>query len=165
MKTFSYLLATAALLSLSCQKELSGLEQPTDNAVLFKKMLTNDKTYRVAAFYSSVPIDYNPTDSITSLETDLWHHVLYYLKDDENVFRENGTLEVLQHEIKIPGDTAAVLYRQYSTENAEATVMFNYLDHHYSPHQYFLHEKGGDYFIIYSQQGDVKLFSKFVQVK
>jgi hypothetical protein len=129
-------------------------------------MLTNnDKTYRVAAFYSDVPIDYNPHDTITSLETDLWNHVLYYLKDDENVFRDNGTLEVIQHNITMPGDASPVLIRQYSTENAEGTVMFNYLDHEYNPHQYYLHEKGNDYFIIYSKQGDVKLFSKFIQVK
>jgi hypothetical protein len=165
MKTFSYFLATATLLSFSCQKELSELDQPADNAVQFKKMLANDKTYRVAAFYSEVPIDYNPYDTITTLETDLWHHVLFYLKDDENVFRENGTLEVIQHEIKMPGDTSPVLIRQYSTENVESVVMFNYLDHQYNPLPYFLHEKGSDYFIIYTLQGDLKLFSKFVQVK
>ena len=91
--------------------------------------------------------------------------MLYYLKDDENVFRENGTLEVIQHAIKLPSDTSSVLYRQYSTENSDGLVMFNYLDHEYKPHRYYLHEKGDDYFIIYSLQGDVKLFSKFVQVK
>ena len=165
MKTFSYFLAIAALFSFSCQKELSELDPTVDNAVTFKKMLTNDKTYRVAAFYSEVPIDYNPYDTITTLETDLWHHVLYYLKDDENIFREDGSLEVLQHTITMPGDTTPVLFRQYSTENADGVVMFNYLDHQYNPHQYFLQEKGNDYFIIYSLQGDVKLFSKFIQVK
>ncbi len=165
MKTFSYFLATAVFLSFSCQKEISESELPVDNAVTFKKMLTNDKTYRVAAFYSEVPIDYNPYDTITTLETDLWNHVLYYLKDDENVFRENGTLEVLQHTITMPGDTSSVLFRQYSTENVDGVVMFNYLDHQYKPLRYYLHEKGDDYFIIYSLQGDVKLFSKFVQVK
>src|SRR5687767_6827156 len=128
MKTFSYLLATAALFSISCQKELSDLDQPADKAVTFKKMLTNnDKTYRLAVFYSEVPIEYNPQDNLTTLETDLWHHVLYYLKDDENIFRENGTLEVIQHDITLPGDTTAVLYRQYSTENVESAVIFNSL--------------------------------------
>ena len=164
MKTLTILIC--ALVVCSCQKELSFDNNPEVDTVLFKQLLTStDKKFRVVEFYSDFPIDYDENDSFTVKETNHWKYVSYYLKDDINVFKEDGTLEIFQNDEKIPGDNTPILLRNYKVETVDEKVMFDFLDHNYQPFRYFLHEKGADYFILYTQRENARLFSKFIAVE
>lgn len=163
MKTLPILICV--LLVSSCQKEVSGDNTETDFH-LFKEMLTStDKKFRVVEFYSDLPIDYDENDSISTMETNHWNYVSLYLKDDINIFKEDGTLEIVQNDAKIPGDDTPILLRNYKIDTLNEKVIFDYLDHNYLPFRYFLHEKGQDYFIIYTRKNNISLFSKFVVVE
>ncbi|HUR10775.1 MAG TPA: hypothetical protein VM012_05370 [Flavitalea sp.] len=163
MKTFFILLLAVSFSA--CQKELSFTVDPMMNTELFKQFLTTDKKFRLVEFYSDMPIDFDVNDSLSVKETDLWNHVLYYLKDDENVFMQDGTLNILQNTETIPGDVSPLLVRSYSIQTVDNRVTFDFVDHNYQPFRYFLKEKGEDYFIIYTERDKAKLYTKFVVIE
>jgi hypothetical protein len=70
--------------------------------------------FQLKAFYSDVPIDFDDKDGSSEKETDLWAYVQDYIKDDIDVFLEDGTVEVHQNQKKMPGMPDEVLIRTYS---------------------------------------------------
>jgi len=166
MKTFVFLICV--IIFTSCQKELSLDKDIAADTLVFKQLLTaTDKKFRVVEFYSDMPIDFDDTDTITTKEVNLWKYLSIYLRDDSNVFLQDGTLQVYQNIEKIPGDNSVLLLRSYKIETVDNKVMFDFLDYNYNPYRYFLHEKGTDYFILYTVRDSdkAKLFSKFVVVE
>lgn len=163
MKTIVILICT--LILCSCQKEVSLLNDTTNATITFKQFITADRKFHLAEFYSDIPIDFNTSDTIVEKQTNLWGYVSGYLKDDEYIFNEDGTIQVIQNIEKHPGDNSPILFRNYTITTVENKVMFDYLDYNYEPFQYFLYEKGTDHFILYTFRDKARLFSKFTLVQ
>ena len=167
MKCILYLLASVLILS-SCKKELS-LEGAIPQQPLPEPKPEPEDTlprYKLTAFYSDIPIDFDETDSVTKYETNLWSYVLEYIKDDYHILREDGTLEIIQNENKMPGLEDPVLYRTYSTGTDDSGEFIYYLTSEYEPAKYRLYEMNEDYYIIYLKWKDgAHVFSRFDRIK
>ena len=162
MKTALASLAVCSLL-LGCTKEYSFTNTGVAKNQSFESFLTSQPNgFRLVDFYSDVPIDFNPYDTILQKETALWRYVPDYLKDDTNVFLPTGSVQIFQNNIKIPATSAPTLPRVYSVYPDGNKTIFEFVEYNYDPFKYYLHEMGKDYFIIYVVQNGAKLFSKFV---
>jgi len=130
----------------------------------FKQVLTENK-FQLRAFYSDVAIDYNEDDSQVLQETDLWHYVAPYLKDDVNTFFANDDVVIQQNEKKKPGLADSLVTRQYSIGTDSDGMYIIFLDYAYESLKYKVHEVGDDYFILSIKwtQG-ATLFSRFEKV-
>lgn len=128
--------------------------------------LLAESRFMLTAFYADRPIDYITNDAEVKSETDLWVYVVNYLKDDVFSFSDDGGVAVIQHTVKIPGNTDPELQRAYSTGTDEEGTYFVFLDYQYNPFTYQLHEVGDDYFILSVEwdQGEALLFSRYEQV-
>jgi hypothetical protein len=121
--------------------------------------------FQLKAFYSDLPIDFDNTDGSTKKETDLWAYVQDYIKDDINIFFEDGTVEVHQNEKKMPGLDDDVLYRTYSYGTDYAGDFMNFLSPAYEEVKYRLYEKTDDHFIIgVKWKSGAHVFSRFERV-
>ncbi|MBO9571268.1 MAG: hypothetical protein J7497_03545 [Chitinophagaceae bacterium] len=179
MRPFYTLLLPFTLLFVSCEKDYSyegGTPIPpvTPPVVVppvvseidqFKQILTDNK-FQLRAFYSDIPIDFNPDDNQVNLETDLWQHVAFYLKDDVNTFYENGEVKIEQNHYKRPGLDDAELTRQYAiTEDSDGLILM-FLDATYNPLQYRIAEVGDNYFILSVEwTPGVTVYSRFEAVE
>lgn len=158
----------------SCGKELSlelyepppppVIPDPPDPVPLTAEDLKNmliDGRFQLRAFYSDVPVDYNTADAEVKAETDLWEYVIYYLKDDINLFHA-GEVLIEQHANKAPGQPADTLTRPYLVEENTEGIFMTFLDYQYNPLVYQVHEFTDAYFIlsIEWEQG-ATLFSRF----
>ena len=122
--------------------------------------------YKPVAFYSDKPIDYITTDNEVKSETDLWVYVKSYIKDDVNLFGDNGSLTIYQNTDKMPGNEAATLPAVYGTLVKGTDVMFNFVDYNYVATQYRLDQFDNAYFTIYVDgPAGSKLYSKFARVE
>lgn len=148
-------LVVMALLFTGCKKELSlELQEPPVQP-----------KFQLRAFYSDIPIDFDESDEEVKLETDLWAYVYDYIKDDINVFHADSTVEVHQHEKKMPGLEDAILYKKYAFGEDDGGAFMIYLDPFYRPLTYRLYEKTEDYFVIGLKWRDgAHLFSRFERI-
>jgi hypothetical protein len=167
MKTAAFLLATlvAALCISSCKKEDETSTENKDKAEQFKASIVSKK-YQVKEYYSDKPIDYNEDDEEVKAETDLFSYVSPWIKDDWNVFDvSSGKVAITQNEHKIPGDSTAVLSKDFSVSGEEEGVFFNFLNYQYEPLKYHLVEFTNDYFIVYADwHSGARVYTKFVVV-
>lgn len=174
LRLFGLTLAVLAVLFSNCGKELSlelyepppppVIPDPPDPEPLTAEDLKNmliEGRFQLRAFYSDIPVDYNSADSEIKEETDLWEYVIYYLKDDVNLFHA-GEVVIEQHESKAPGQSDDTLTRTYLVEENSEGIFMTFLDYQYDPLVYRVHEFGDDYFIlsIEWEQG-ATLFSRF----
>lgn len=183
MRPFYTLLMLLAVVFVSCNKDLSyegGYIPPVEPPVVeppveeppvlsdsdnFKQFLV-DFNFQLRDFYSDIAIDFNEEDNQTLSETDLWHYVPQYLRDDVNDFDEDGTVSINQHQVKKPGFDDDMLIRSYSVGEDENGVFITFLDSDYNPLSYRVAEIGEDYFILSIEwtQGAV-LYSRFEKVE
>jgi hypothetical protein len=165
-KLYLVLIPTALWMSSGCTKSISSEENAAKKqADAFKASITTHK-YTPVAFYSDKPIDYITTDNVVKSETDLWIYVKDYIKDDVNLFNDNGTVTVYQNAVKFPGNNAATLTENYSVSVNGTDVMFTFVDYNYVPTTYRLQEFNDAYFIVYVDgPSGSKLFSKFARVQ
>jgi hypothetical protein len=121
--------------------------------------------FQLKAFYSDVPIDFDNTDGLTEKETDLWAYVQDYIKDDINVFLEDGTVEVHQNGKKMPGLSDDVLIRTYAYGTDYAGDFMEFLSATYEKMKYRLYEKTDDHFIIgLKWKSGAHVYSRFERV-
>lgn len=159
-------LFAAMLIFSSCKKELSleGYEP------VFPQPPVVDTTedaprFRLTAFYSDIPIDFNESDENIALETNLWAYVQDYIKDDEYVLLEDGQVEIHQHAEKISGIDDAVLYRTYAFGTDELGEYMNYLSYQYEPVKYRLNERTDTYFVISLKwKAGSRVYSRFERI-
>ncbi len=167
-----------SILVSNCGKELS-LElyappppvtpgPPPDPEPLTAEDLKNmliDGRFQLRAFYSDIPVDYNTSDAEVIEETDLWEYVIYYLKDDINLFHE-GEVLIEQHTNKAPGQSADTLTRTYLVEENADGIFMTFLDYQYNPLVYRVYEFADDYFILSVEwEQGATLFSRFELVQ
>jgi hypothetical protein len=167
MKQLLFLLLAVACLC-SCEKELSLEESglapvppliepaPQDTAPVFQ----------LTAFYSDIPIDFDESDDQIKLETDLWHYVLDYIKDDHYVLRNDSTVEVIQNQIKKPGLAEPVLIRTYERGQDNLGNYIMYLTSSYNQSKYRLYEWDRHHFVIGLKWKDgARVYSRFERIK
>lgn len=161
MKCFLILLITTMIFA-SCGKELS-----LENAQPPEPVKETSRKYQLKAFYSDIPIDFIEHDEEIRSETDLWTYVHVYLKDDINEFYTDSTLvQIYQNEIKMPGNSNAVLQEYYSIGTDSDGPYMKFLGPDYEPLLYRLQEMNDDYFIIYVRwnQGST-VYSRFERIR
>ena len=157
----SYL--TVCSLLLGCSKEYSYTDSGAVKNQSLQTFITSQPNgFRLVDFYSDIPIDFNPHDTILQKETALWRYVPDYLKDDVNVFLTTGSVQIHQNSLKISGNNATTIPRIYSIYTDNNKIVFEFVEYNYNPYKYYLHEIGSNYFIIYVVQNGARLFSKFV---
>lgn len=175
MRPLYTLIFASTLLFISCDKDLSyegGYIPPVvEPPVVVPPVLTTgeklqelfaDYEFQLRAFYSDIPINFNPSDPNGVPETDLFHYVPAYLKDDANTFTENGEVIIEQNAAKKPGLPAATLTRAYSIGEDTNGYFIVFLDASYNPLQYRIAEVGEDYFILSVDGGNgATLYSRF----
>src|SRR5689334_10297322 len=125
-KLYVMLIPIAMWMCSGCTKAVSS----EDNAAKkraddFQASIVTHK-YKPVAFYSDKPIDYITTDNEVKSETDLWIYVKDYIKDDENLFNNNGTVTIYQNALKFPGNEAATLSEDYSIGANGSDVMMKF---------------------------------------
>ncbi len=174
MRPLYTLITSFTLLFISCEKDLSyegGYVPPTEPPVVAPPVLTEEdhlrelfteNKFQLRAFYSDIPIHFDPTNPDADPETDLWLYVAPYLKDDANIFTENGEVKIEQNSVKKAGLPDEVLIKDYSIGEDSTGFYIMFLDAEYNPFQYRITEVGEDYFILSVNwaQGAV-LYSRF----
>jgi len=178
LRFFGLVLVVLTVLVSSCGKELSlelyeppppvVVPEPPEPEPLNAEDLKNiliDGRFQLRAFYSDIPVDYNTSDAEVKEETDLWDYVIYYLKDDVNLFHE-GEVQIAQNANKAPGQSADTLTKTYLIEENSEGIFMTFLDYQYNPLVYRVHEFTDSYFIlsIEWEQG-ATLFSRFELVE
>ena len=122
--------------------------------------------YKPVAFYSDKPIDYITNDNEVKSETDLWIYVKDYIKDDINLFNENGKVTIFQNASKQPGNEASTITAAYGAMVVGDEVKFNFVDYNYVATQYRLEQFDNAYFTVYVDgPSGSKLYSKFARVE
>src|SRR6478672_7534086 len=161
-KLYLVLIPTALWMSSGCKKSLSSEENAAKKqADAFKSAITTHK-YQAVSFYSDKPIDYITDDNVVKSETDLWVYVKEYIKDDWDLFNDNGTVTIYQNAAKFPGNDAATLSEDYNISTSGTDVTLKFVDYNYVPTTYRLQEFTDAYFIVYvNGPSGSKLFSKF----
>src|SRR5688572_27392869 len=161
MKCFLILLITTMIFA-SCGKELS-----LENAQPPEPVKETSRKYQLKAFYSDIPIDFIEHDEETRSETDLWTYVHVYLKDDINEFYTDSTLvQIYQNEIKMPGNSAAVLQEYYLIGTDSEGAYMKFLGPDYEPLLYRLQEINDEYFIIYVKwRNGSTVYSRFERIR
>ncbi len=156
------LTALGLLLLSSCQKEYSaetlGLLSPKDT---FMNYLLKNKTFKLDAFYSDVPIDFNPYDTVGP-KTDLWQYVRDYLKDDTLVFLPGNLAQIIQGPNLISPGTPPVISVNYgAVPDSTGALLFNFVDYDYQPFTYQLVTFNDTSFTVFIQTPDAKLFTRY----
>ena len=168
MKRILYLFATVLLLT-ACEKELSQ-----EGVIIIDPTVPDPKpepvdttvTFQLTAYYSDIPIDFDESDAEVRSETDLWRYVFDYLKDDHYIFHTDSTVDVVQHEMKMPGSNDPIFYRYYSIGTDINGEYMIYLTADYKQTKYRLHEMNEDYFILGLKWKDgARVYSRFDRVK
>jgi hypothetical protein len=172
MKYAIFVFVTLLVLS-SCSKELSQ-EGPVPIIPVIPPDTTPVKPpvepepqikFQLKAFYSDVAIDFDETDEVVKKETDLWAYVQDYIKDDINIFLEDGTLEVLQNVKKMPGLDDDILYRKYQYGSDGGGDYMKFLSATYEEVKYRLYERTDDHFVIGVKWKDgAHVYSRFERV-
>ena len=89
-----------------------------------------------------------------------------YIKDDVNLFGDNGSLTIYQNTDKMPGNEAATIPAVYGTLVKGTDVMFNFVDYNYVATRYRLDQFDNAYFTVYVDgPAASKLYSKFARVE
>lgn len=157
MKT---MLFTVSLLFLfSCEKKIEISQEIINKAEAFTKFVKTGK-FQLVAFYSDLPIDYDPNDAYTIKETDHWKYVQNHVKDDHLSFKESQ-VEITQNTNKINTIADEVIVRPFSIKPIKNGVSFTFVDYRYNSLQYYLHEMTNDSYTVYVNVGEAKLFSTF----
>ena len=167
MRKLYLMLIPALCVFMSCSKSVSNQQNNAaqQRANDFQASLKAHK-YKPVAFYSDKPIDYITTDAEVKSETDLWVYVKAYIKDDVNLFNDNGTVTIYQNTDKMPGNEAATISVTYGAMVKGTDVMFNFVDYNYVATQYKLDQFDNAYFTVYVDgPAGSKLFSKFARVE
>jgi len=163
MRKLYLMLIPAIWILTSCSKTASNEQNNAaqQRANDFQASIKTHK-FKPVAFYSDKPIHYISTDSA---RTDLWIYVKSYIKDDVNVFNDNGTVTIYQNADKMPGNEAATINASYGTLVKGTDVMFNFVDYNYVATQYRLEQLDNAYFTVYVDgPAGSKLFSKFARI-
>jgi hypothetical protein len=162
---YSLLTAGAVLLCVSCNKSLSEeAKKAQEQATAFQANILNH-SFHLVSYYSDIPIDYNPYDSVVKSETDLNVYVLPYLWDDQYTFGANGDLKVNQGANKMPGETADIFHFNYKIYPKGTEVDFDYFDYYYKPSTYMVSSfNDSSYIISCPGPKGSHLFSKFLRL-
>ena len=159
------LTALGLFLLSSCQKEYSaetmGLLSPKDT---FMNYLLKNKTFKLDAFYSDVPIDFNPYDTVAP-RTDLWQYVRDYLKDDTLVFLPGNLAQIIQGPNLISVGTPPVINVNYgAVSDSTGALLFNFVDYDYQPFTYQLLTFNDSSFVVFIQTPSAKLFTRYRRI-
>lgn len=157
MKIFLKCLLLTVLFS--CKKETPIPEANKQLAQQFQTTL-QQHLYRLAAYYSETPIDYEPTDTVGA-KTNHWEYVSYYLKDDDVQFKDNGQVEINQKFNLMPGNDEQIFSRSYKVTPDQQGVEFEYLNFTYEPLKYRLIELSDTAFIVKAKWNGNDVISKF----
>jgi len=142
------------------------LQQNNQKAAEFRSYLVQNSKFRLVDFYAESPIDYDQTDDVVTLETDLKKYIRHYLVDDDIIFNGNGNVTFVQHAIKIGNNDDEEVLVPYNTRGDRTGVLVDFADDLYQPFTYYLHEKGDTWFILaYKRPNEnVWLLSRFEMV-
>jgi hypothetical protein len=167
MRKLYLMLIPALWMCTGCTKTVSNEETNAakQKAADFQASITTHR-YKPVSFYSDKPIDYITNDNEVKSETDLWIYVKDYIKDDVNLFNNNGTVTIFQNAIKFPGNESATLTEDFNVSANGKDVMMKFVDYNYVPTTYRLQEFTDAYFIVYVDgPAGSKLYSKFARVE
>jgi hypothetical protein len=164
MKMVKYLavgLITSGLLG-SCKKESGPSAADVAKANEFKAFVVAKK-FQVTDYYSDKPIDYVETDTEVKSETELFQYVSGWIKDDLNSFDVNtNKVTIEQNAIKIAGNDAPILVKDFSIGADKNGPYFNFLNYQYNPLKYHLVEFSGDHFLVYVDwHSGAKVYTRF----
>lgn len=164
MKIVTYLavaLIASGLLS-SCKKDDEASPEDKQKAEEFKASIVSKK-YQVKEYFADKPIDYVEDDTEIKSETDLFHYVSAWIKDDWNVFDVNtGKVTVTQNSRKIEGNSAEVFTKDFAIGADKNGPYFNFLNYQYNPLKYRLVEFNDDSFLVYVDwHSGAKVFTRF----
>ena len=157
MKTI--LLSASLLLLFSCKKEVSTSPEVKNQTDAFSSFVKSGR-FQLVAFYSDVPIDYNPSDA-TPKQTDHWKYVRPHVMDDHLQFTSDNSVKITQNAVKHATMSAEDLIRPYSIGVHKNKTIFNFVDYEYAPLQYQLHQQTATSFTVFVNRDNAKLFSKF----
>ncbi len=148
----------------SCKKDNDGEDNSEDIAKAdnFKAFILS-KQFQIKAYYSDKPIDYNEEDEEVKAETELFHYVSPWIKDDYNIFDiGTGKVTIIQNAVKVPGNDAEELIRDFSVAPEKNGPRFNFLNYLYDPLQYKVVEFADNYFVISADwHSGAKVFTRF----
>lgn len=172
MKIATYLAAAVLVAGVfsSCKKDGGSEEDPINPAYVQKaeqfKTFVQSKAFQIKDYYSNEPIDYIEDDEEIKQETDLWHYVSPWLRDDYNVFDvSTGKVTITQNAVKLDTIPDDIIIRDFSIGATKDGPYFNFLSYTYQPLRYFIHEIGSDYFVIYTDwHSGAKVFTRFETV-
>ena len=170
MKTFYLYLFTSVSLLAACSKEGSTEGNQQDDpqkkkAEAFEAAIQNH-SFRLTAFYSNTPIDYDQTDNVVKAETDLWDYTRPYVRDDIDFFQADHTVVITQGDVKWAGDDAATIQRNYSVTYDKSNIYLTFVDYNYSAMKYTLSDYNSGAMLLYVDwNGKANLFSKFEVVQ
>jgi hypothetical protein len=147
---------------MACRKINAPNEAAQKKSTEFRQFITaNAKKFKLVEYYSDIPIDYDPKDSIKEKETALWRYVQDHVTDDHDTFLADGTVLIEQNEKKIPLNDSTILTRQFKTGVEGIDAYFDFVDYYYKPLRYYIDEISSNYFLIHVKRENAKVFSKF----
>ncbi len=163
MKTLLLILIGAATIGSlnSCKKENGASAEDIAKANDFKAFIEG-KNFQISEYYSDIPIDYDPNDTVAA-STDLWRYVSLWIKDDLNSFNtQTGKVTIVQGTHKIEGMDEDTLTFDFSIGADNTGAYFNFLNYQYKPLRYHLVSFTDSYFLVYVDwvQGS-KVYTKF----
>ena len=165
-KTFQCILCIVLVLSTSsCKKEYSlethGL-LPTKDA--FQNFLVTASTFKLSAFYSDTPIDWDPYDTVGP-KTDLWQYVRDYLKDDTLEFFPNNIATIHQGQNLIYTGSPQSFNVGYNIRtDSVGNVLFDFVDYDYQPFTYNLQNFNDTSIVVYIKTADATLFTRYSRI-
>ena len=148
----------SGFLFISCDKNGKENEEKANEF----KTFTAAKKFRIIAFYSDKPVDYDESDTEIKAETELWPYVRSYIIDDINRVVDNNQVHIDQMSAKYPLNNEATLIRPFKVSSDSKGAYLDFVDYFYEPLKYKLLEFKNNYFIIYIDfHNGSKLFSKY----
>lgn len=160
-----YLFGLVFLVFCSCTKNTGSDQSLEDGQKKRAEDFTTfllDGTFRLTAFYSDKPVDYDESDTVVMQETELWAYVRPYVQDDTETFQTDGTVTINQGAIRYPGDNSDLLIRNYSVTYDKTNIYLAFIDYNYNALTYTLSGYNSSSMVLYVQgNGGAKLFSRF----
>jgi hypothetical protein len=154
--------AVCVALSFACKKEKDdGIkEEDKQKAAAFSALIQKHE-YRLSAYYSKTPIDYDITDDVVKQETDLWSYVSPWLLDDAYIFKPDNNVDIEQNAVKIDTDNSDVIHVRWSVTADKKGVRFNFVGHEYQYLVYYLVSFDDNKLVMWADWNGNQVYSEF----
>lgn len=161
----TYRILTVAVcisLSFACKKEKDdGIKEEDKQKAIAVSALVQKHEYRLTAYYSKTPIDYDITDDVVKAETDLWKYVSPWLLDDAYVFKADNNVDIKQNAVKIDTDNSDVIHVRWSVAADKKGVRFNFVGHQYQYLVYYLVSFDDSKVVMWADWNGNQVYSEF----